>query len=74
MSVFSQEQLAKIVAETIPADAKPNEKFLIGTVDQTGAKVMAVLKLKDEWEVQAVAEANWKGSKSAGAKVMKRWL
>lgn len=78
-SIFSSEQLDKIVADTMPADAKPGEKVVIGTLDQHGAQVMASFKLqKNEfggpsWELQAAARHEWTGENSVGAKVLLRW-
>jgi hypothetical protein len=72
-AVFSQEALAKIVSETLPADAAPGTKVVVGTVDEHGAQVVASFKLKDNWELQAAARHEWDGSNSVGAKVLLRW-
>jgi hypothetical protein len=71
--IFSQEQLAKIVAESLPSDARPGEKVVIGTVDQHGAQVVASFKLKDHWELQAAARHEWSGENEVGARVLLRW-
>jgi hypothetical protein len=77
-SIFSPEQLNKIVAETLPTDAKPNEKIVVGTVDQHGVQVVASFKNTVHsdglnWELQAAARHDWTGDNSVGAKVLLRW-
>lgn len=73
IGIFSPEALAKVVSETLPADAKPGDKVVVGTVDQNGAQVVASFKLKDKWELQAAARHEWNGDNSVGAKVLLRW-
>jgi hypothetical protein len=73
MSVFSNAQLQKIIADTLPADAKPGEKVVVGAIDQNGVKVVASFKLKEHWELQAAAEHEWSGEDHVGAKVLLRW-
>lgn len=76
MSLFAPEQLAKLVAETLPPDAKPGEKVVVGTVDQHGAQVVASFKFqsaKAAWELQAAAHHDWNGNDTIGAKVLLRW-
>lgn len=73
-SIFSPEALTKVVTETLPNDGKPNEKAVVGTVDQHGAQVVASFKFKeDRWELQAAARHDWNGDNSVGAKVLLRW-
>lgn len=71
--IFSPAQLEKIIADTLPADAKPGEKVVIGTVDQDGAQVVASFKFKAHWEIQAAARHDWTGENAAGGKVLIRW-
>lgn len=71
--IFSDEQLQRVIAEALPADAKPGEKVVIGTVDQHGAQVVASFKMKDGWEMQAAARHEWGGENVVGAKVLLRW-
>lgn len=73
MALFSRDQLQKLITETLPADAQPGEKVIVGTVDSTGAKVVAAFKLKEHWELQAAAEHDWHGDTKAGAKVLLRF-
>lgn len=70
---FSHDQLQRIVDETLPADAKLGEKVVVGTIDQNGVQVMASFKLKQHWELQAVARHEWSGNDVVGAKVLLRW-
>lgn len=74
--VFSQSQLDKIVAETLPADAQPGEKVIVGTVDKTGAQVVAAFKMRRDdftWELQGIARHDWDGNNSGQGKVILRW-
>jgi hypothetical protein len=77
-SIFSPEALAKVVSETLPTDAQPGEKVVVGTLDQHGAQVVASFKNKANsggvnWELQAAARHDWSGDNSVGAKVLLRW-
>lgn len=71
--IFSNEQLAKVVAESLPKDAQKNEKIVIGTIDQDGVQVVASFKLKEKWELQAAVRHNWDNTDAVGAKVLLRW-
>jgi len=76
--IFSNEQLAKIVTETLPKDAEPGEKVLVADVNNEGVKVIAAFKFKQvgfkpAWELQAVAEHDWSGDNKVGGKVVMRW-
>lgn len=73
LNIFSQEALDKIIKETLPADAKPGEKVVVGAVNDKGVQVVASFKLKGKWEIQAAAKRDWSGKKEAGAKVLLRW-
>ena len=73
MAIFSQAQLKKLVAETMPADAKPGEKIVVGTVDSSGAQVVVDLKLTTRWTVQGVYRHDWSGDNTAAATVIGRW-
>ena len=78
-AVFSPEQLQRLVRETLPADAQPGEKVVVGTVDQHGAQIVASFKNKGgligglQWEIQAAARHDWDGSNSVGTKLLLRW-
>jgi hypothetical protein len=71
--IFSPEALDKVISETLPADAKPGEKIVVGTVDEHGAQVVASFKMREKWELQAAARHDWDGTNSVGAKVLLRW-
>lgn len=72
-SIFSQEALSKIVAESLPPDPEKNHA-IVGTVDQHGAQVVAGFKFKDgKWELQGAARHEWTGEDSVGAKVLLKW-
>ena len=73
MTLFSQDQLQKLITDTMPADAKPGEKIVVATVDSSGTKVVASFKLNQHWDLQAAAEHDWAGDDKAGAKVLLRW-
>jgi len=79
-TIFSPDQLARLVRETLPADAAPGEKVVVGTVDQHGAQIVASFKNKGglvgglKWEVQAAARHEWaSGENSVGTKLLLRW-
>lgn len=76
MSLFSQEQLQKLVTETLPADAKPGEKVIVATVDATGAKAIVSFNKQAggaNWAVQWATAYQWHGDVQTGAKVIVRW-
>jgi isocitrate lyase len=76
MSLFSQDQLAKLVAETLPADAKPGDKVIVATVDATGAKAIISFNKQSggaNWQLQWATAYAWKGDVQTGAKVIVRW-
>ena len=78
ISIFSPDQLAQIVQQTIPAatDAT-HQNAIVGSVDQTGAQVVAhfVYKPQSGWELNAnaVARYDWTGDVSVGAQVLLKW-
>jgi hypothetical protein len=71
--IFSTDQLDRLIAKTLPTDAKPGEKVVVGAVDQQGVQVVARFKWKEHWELQAAWEHDWAGENNAGAKVLLRW-
>ena len=75
-TIFSPDQLQKLVKETMPADAKPGEKIIVATVDATGAKVVASFNKVTgpaSWDFQWATAYQWKGDVQTGAKVIVRW-
>lgn len=78
--VFSPAELDRVIAETLPSDGKPNEKVVVGTVDQNGVQVVASFKNNPaplgggfNWELQAAAQHKWTGENAVGGKVLLRW-
>lgn len=76
--VFSSEQLDRIIAESLPKDAQPGEKIIVGSVDVTGAQVVAAFKYKApnsslDWTIMAAAQHTWDGDNKFGTKVLLRW-
>lgn len=75
-SIFSPESLQKLVDESLPKDAGPNDHVVVGTLDETGAQVVAGFTFhesKATWELQAAARHDWGGNNEVGAKVLLRW-
>ena len=76
---LSSVALAALVAEALPADARPGETVIIGTVDSNGAQVVASLTFRagwwraGRWELQAAAQHRWSGDDSVGTKILLRW-
>lgn len=74
--IFSQDALARLVQESLPADAKPGERIILGTVDDAGAQVVAGFHFhatKAEWEVTGAARHDWTGANTVGTRVLLRW-
>lgn len=76
-SIFSPEQLAKIVNETIPSEL-PNghTNAIVGAVDQTGAKVVASFSLdqKQRWQLRGAWDHEWEsGNDTVGGQVLVSW-
>lgn len=78
--LFTQEQITKIIGESIPLDA-PETHIIVGTVDLEGAQIVASFKRQMNptishgigWELQAVARHDWTGDNQVGGKVILRW-
>jgi hypothetical protein len=71
---FSPDQLKKSVEKILPTDPGLGEKVVVGTIDNTGAQIVASFKFKDDkWELQAAARHEWGGDTTVGAKVILRW-
>lgn len=69
-AIFGANQLAKIVAETLPP---PDEHRLVivGAVDRTGAQVVANFTSQNgQWNLQAAYRHDWTGDDSVAAKVI----
>ncbi len=78
-TIFSPAQLERLVRDQLPADAQPNEKVVVGTVDRDGVQVVASFKNRGgdvgglQWEFQAAARHDWSGDTQVGTKVILRW-
>lgn len=74
MNIFSPDQLAKVIQDTLPADAPTGKNVIVGTVDQHGAQVVASFTMKEKWELQAAARHDWDtGANSVGGRVAVKW-
>lgn len=72
--IFSPEQLRQLVEQNLPPDPGDGKTHaLIGTVDQNGAQVLAVMKFTNVWQLQAAARHDWNGDNEVGAKIIARW-
>jgi hypothetical protein len=73
-SIFAPHELDRIIADTLPADATPGEKVLVGTVDASGAQVIASFQFADGWQLQGQLRKTWSETGVSGsARVVKRW-
>lgn len=72
--MFSQDELAKIVNETLPTTL-PNGRSsaIVGTVDKNGVGFVAKFD-KDtttgNWELQMAVRRDWNGNTNVGTKVI----
>lgn len=77
MNIFSPDQLAKIVKETLPDQSNQGDhNAVVASFDQTGAKVVASFTRQHgsaTWKFQAAAEHDWNGDNSVGANVLLSW-
>lgn len=75
MPLFTNDQLQRLVMESLPKDAKPGEKVIVATVDSTGAKAIASFNFNKgaAWEFQWAARYTWTGDVQAGVRVITRW-
>jgi flagellar hook assembly protein FlgD len=76
--MFSNDQLQKLVSETLPVVTSPegHQNALVGTVNDEGVQVVVALKRNTEhasWEVQGGYKHTWDGDNQAGAKVLVTW-
>lgn len=76
-TIFSNAQLAKLVADTVVPQTDPaHTHVVVGTVDQQGAQVVASFKKSGSgagWELQAAARHDWSGDNSVGGRVILKW-
>ena len=76
-TVFSNEQLAKLVNETIPATLPADHKnALVGTVDVNGVQVVVGMRRETThatWEITGAFQHTWTGDNRVGAKMVTSW-
>lgn len=68
--MFSADELAKLVADTVPAD---RSHAVVLDVDLTGAAVTVKMTKDEHWEVDAIFRRDWSGNTNAAAKVVYSW-
>lgn len=74
LDIVSPAALDKLITDTMPTDVKPGERVFVGTLDPTGAQIVAGMKFDNgHWTVEAAARHDWDGTNSIGAKVLLRW-
>lgn len=71
VTIFSQEQLRKLVADTLPPATDGHSVAVVGTVDQHGAQVVAGFTSKNQqWRFNGAFRHDWNGDNTVGAQVM----
>jgi hypothetical protein len=68
--MFTEAELAKLVADTVPAD---RTHAVVLDVDRTGAAITVKMTKDEHWEVDAIFRRDWSGSTNAEAKVVYSW-
>lgn len=72
--MFSQDQLHKIIQETLPNTLPGNRtNAVVGLVDEKGVSLVAKFTLRERWELEAVYKRDWLGKQDLGAKVIYSW-
>lgn len=70
-SIFSPEELAQIVRDTLPPAPKGHRIVVVGTVDATGAPVVAGFRsTAGAWEFTAAYHHDWTGEDDVSARVI----
>lgn len=74
-SMFSQQELARLVQDTVPAerDGVPVRNAIVATVDKDGAALVVKMQKGEHWTVEMAVRRDWSGDVSSGAKVMYSW-
>ena len=73
IAVFSPEQLAKAISDTMPLVPSGHTNAIIGTVDATGAQFVITAKLSEGWTISGLARHDWAGENQVGASVVYSW-
>lgn len=74
MPIFSQDQLKKVVKDTLTANVpEGHTNAIVGMVDNNGVQVIASFKLKDKWTLTGAAKHDWDGDNTVGTSVVYSW-
>lgn len=74
MTIFSQDQLAQIVKDSLVNVPAGHTNAVVATVDQSGVKIVAGFSLHDDrWRIEGAYAHDWDGEDTAGAKVILSW-
>jgi hypothetical protein len=68
--MFNEAQLAKLVADTVPAD---RTNAVVLDADLTGAAITVKMTKDEHWEVDAIFRRDWHGGTNAQARVVYSW-
>ena len=69
--LFAPDQLARVLAETVPAPKPGQRGQVVGTVDSSGAKVALVMTPGDgHWQIEAAFTHDWTGDNEVGGRVI----
>lgn len=71
--MFSQEELDKIIKETLPELPADRHSAIVGTVDNTGVGVVAKFTKEtttQTWELDLAVKRNWNNGFNLGTKVI----
>jgi len=76
-AILSQAYLKQVAVETLAQADLPtgHTNAIVGTVDSTGAQVLASFKLgaDNHWTATGVAKHEWSGDNQVGASVVYSW-
>jgi hypothetical protein len=71
LTIFSKEQLDKLVSETLPPASAGHKVAVVGTVDQHGAQIVAGFTSdNNRWRFNGAFRHDWTGDNTVGAQVM----
>ena len=75
-SIFSPEQLDKLVNETLSETGVTSTNAVVGTVDKDGMQLTAAFSWEQSratWKLEGVVRHNWTGDNEVGAKLLLEW-
>jgi hypothetical protein len=70
VGIFSREELARVVADTVPAD---RQHAVVLSLDEDGTAVAVKMTLRERWEVEGAFRRDWSGDLNVGARVIYSW-